>query len=161
MAIRRTLGVVIGVLLALIFGTLAIVKVTTDHLLYEDATDAARNWARYVAENVKDLEQIAGGEQPSSASMTFFQWAQSAGQVFRYEIFNREGYSQLVSDRQGTALVDLSDFSPAAVTAVKTRQPVVAVKEGNAVERPSVLRRSLCARARRRPTARRGGRLCG
>jgi hypothetical protein len=61
MAIQRTIVVVIVVTLALIGGTLAIVKVTTDHLLYEDATSAARNWARYVAENVKDLEQIAGG----------------------------------------------------------------------------------------------------
>ena len=137
MAIQRTVAVVIVVIIALIGGTLAIVKVTTDHLLYEDATSAARNWARYVAENVKDLEQIAGGEQPSSASMAFFQWAQSIGTVFRYEIFNREGYSQLVSDRRGTALVDLSEFNAAAASAVKTSQPVVAVKEGDATDRPS------------------------
>jgi diguanylate cyclase (GGDEF)-like protein len=137
MQIQRTTAIVIAVLLALIAGTLATVKLTTDHLLYQSATSAARHWARYVAENVKDLEQIAGGEQPSSHSMAFFEGAQRVGLVFRYEIFNREGYSQLVSDRQGTALVDLSEFNPAAAVAVKTDRPIVAVKESAQPDRPS------------------------
>jgi diguanylate cyclase (GGDEF)-like protein len=137
MQFRRTSALIIVVLLALIAGTLATVKLTTDHLLYQAATSDAQHWARYVAENVKDLEQIAGGEQPSSRSMTFFEGAQRVGLVFRYEIFNREGYSQLVSDRQGTALVDLSEFNPAAASAVKTNRPVVAVKESTQPDRPS------------------------
>ena len=137
MQIQRTTVIVIVVLLALIAGTLATVRLTTEHLLYQAATSSAQNWARYVAENVKDLEEIAAGEQPSSASMAFFAGAQRIGLVFRYEIFNREGYSQLVSDRQGTALVDVSEFNPAAAAAVKTGQPVVAVKEGDTVARPS------------------------
>jgi diguanylate cyclase (GGDEF)-like protein len=69
--------------------------------------------------------------------MAFFHWAQSVGLVFRYEIFNREGYSQLVSDRDGTALVDLAEFNAAAARAVKTAEPIVAVKEGDSKERPS------------------------
>ena len=113
MQIQRTSVLVIVVLLALIVGTLATVKLTTDHLLYQSATSDAQHWARYVAENVKDLEQIASGEQPSTSSMTFFEGAQRVGLVFRYEIFNREGYSQLVSERQEAALVDLSEFNPA------------------------------------------------
>jgi hypothetical protein len=137
MQFRRTSAVILVVLLALIAGTLATVKLITDHLLYESATSDARHWARYVAENVKDLEQIAGGEQPSTRSMTFFEGAQRVGLVFRYEIFNREGYSQLISDRQGTALVDLSEFNPAAASAVKTDRPVVAVKESSQPDRPS------------------------
>ena len=137
MQIQRTSVLVVVVLLALIVGTLATVKLTTDHLLYQSATSDAQHWARYVAENVKDLEQIASGEQPSTSSMTFFEGAQRVGLVFRYEIFNREGYSQLVSDRQGTALVDLSEFNPAAASAVKTDQPVVAVKESTQPDRPS------------------------
>jgi diguanylate cyclase (GGDEF)-like protein len=137
MHIQRTTAIVIVVLLALFAGTLATVKLTTDYLLYQSATADARHWARYVAENVKDLEQIAGGEQPSTRSMTFFDGAQRVGLVFRYEIFNREGYSQLVSDRQGTALVDLSEFNPAAASAVKTDRPVVAVKESAQPDRPS------------------------
>jgi hypothetical protein len=68
-------------------------KITTDYLLYEDATSTAHNWAHLLVETVTDLEQIAGGEKPARASMTLFDWAQKAVQVFRYEIYNREGYS--------------------------------------------------------------------
>src|SRR5262245_45876719 len=137
MAVKRTVAVVTGVLLALVVGTFTTVKLTTDHLLFQSATTTAQDWARYVAQNVKDLEAIARGEQPSSGSMAFFQGARNVGLVFRYEIFNREGYSQLLSDRAGTALVDLSEFNPVAASAAKSRQHIVAVKEGDAVDWPS------------------------
>ena len=78
------------VLLMLIGGTLAAVKITTDYLLYESATSDARSWAGFMAKSIADLEPIAAGELPSAASMSFFQWAQKSDQVFRYEIFNRE-----------------------------------------------------------------------
>src|SRR3972149_12041117 len=137
MSMQRNIGVFVVVLGILVGGTWATVKITTDHLLYQNATSTARNWARYVAENVKDLEQIAAGEQPSSASIEFFQLAQRVGMVFRYKIFNRAGYSQLVSDRQQTAIVNLSEFNPNAALSVQTGQPVVAAeKEDQAGERP-------------------------
>jgi diguanylate cyclase (GGDEF)-like protein len=117
-------------------GTTAVVKVATEHLLYRDATSTARNWARLLAESVNDLEQIAAGEQPSNASMTFFRWAQNAGQVFRYEIYNREGYSQLVSDR-GVKQVDLSKFSADAVRSLAINAPIVDVRESTSPDRPS------------------------
>ena len=137
MSVRRTLGFVVASLILLVAGTFAAVKLTTDHLLYRQATSAAENWARYVADNVKDLEFIALGEQPSSASMEFFNWAQRVGLVYRYEIFNREGFSQLVSDRKQTALVGVSEFSPEAARSVARRTPIVAAQEGDGVERPA------------------------
>ena len=120
----------------LVGGTSAVVKVATEHLLYRDATSTARNWARLLAESVTDLEQIAAGEQPSNASMMFFRWAQKAGQVFRYEIYNREGYSQLVSDH-GVKQVNLSQFSAEAVRSLAENAPVVDVSEGTSPDRPS------------------------
>jgi diguanylate cyclase (GGDEF)-like protein len=120
-------------------GTSLAVKLTTDHLLFHHATTAAQHWARYVTDNVADLEYIASGEQPSSASMEFFNWAQRIGLVYRYEIFNRQGFSQLVSDRDRTALVDVSEFSPSAVRAAKSHEPVVAVAAGDGIERPAFL----------------------
>ena len=129
------------ILLAIAFcivvgGTSAVVKVATEHLLYRDATSAARNWARLLAESVNDLEQIAAGEQPSNSSMTFFRWAQKAGQVFRYEIYNREGYSQLVSEH-GVKQVDLSKFSADAARSLAINAPIVDVREGTSPDRPS------------------------
>jgi diguanylate cyclase (GGDEF)-like protein len=104
-------------------------KITTDYLLYKDATEGARDWAHLLAETVPDLEQIAAGESPTRASMTLFEWAQKAGQVFRYEIYNREGYSQLVSDH-GVRQVNLSTYSAEAVRALATNGPIVDVKAG-------------------------------
>src|SRR6202035_1384425 len=111
-------------------------KVTTDYLLFEDATSTARNWARVLAETVTDLEQIAAGEEPTKASMTLFEWAQKAGQVFRYEIYNREGYSQLVSEH-GVKQVDLSKFSADAVRSLAINAPIVDVREGTSPDLPS------------------------
>jgi diguanylate cyclase (GGDEF)-like protein len=126
----------------LIGGTLAAVKIATDHLLYQSATSGARSWAGFLAKSITDLEQIAAGELPSAASMSFFQWAQKSDQVFRYEIFNREGYSQLVADQSKVTLLNLSIYSAAAARSAATGQPIVEVVEGKSSEP-----RSLVARA--------------
>jgi diguanylate cyclase (GGDEF)-like protein len=137
MPAQRNAGILVAVLGVLVGSTWAVVKITTDHLLYQNATSAARDWAGYLAESVTDLEQIAAGEQPSTASMAFFRATGKSGQVFRYEIFNREGYSQLVSDHGKVALFDLSDFSADAARSIKTGQPVVDAKEGDSTDLPS------------------------
>src|ERR1700722_16270447 len=95
-SLRQWVGVLVVVLAILAGGTGLAIKITTDHLLYANATNTARNWAQYLTANVTDLEQIAAGEQPSAASVAFFQAGRKVGEVFRYTIFNREGFSQLV-----------------------------------------------------------------
>jgi diguanylate cyclase (GGDEF)-like protein len=130
MSLYRTVGLIAIMLLVLIIGTSTTVKVATDHVLDESATHTAEEWARSLSDNVKDLEQIAGGEEPSSTSMPFFQWAQRTGLVFRYLIYNREGFSQLVSDRHRIALVDVSERDTSAIRSVATKQSVVAVQKG-------------------------------
>ena len=50
--------------------------------------------------------------------MAFFEGARKASQVFRYEIFNREGYSQLVSERERLALIEVSEYSADAVRSI-------------------------------------------
>src|SRR3972149_10748887 len=122
-SLQYGVGILIVVLGVLIGGTWGAVKLTTDHLLYGNATSAAHNWARLLADSVTDLEQIAAGEMPSTASMTFFEWARKAGRVFRYEIYNRQGYSQLVSE--GVVVpVNVSEFSVEAVRSLETNSPV-------------------------------------
>jgi diguanylate cyclase (GGDEF)-like protein len=137
MTVRRTALLIALVLAALIGGTLAIVKSTTDYLLHEHAVVIAQRWARLLAENVGDLEQIAAGQQPSSRSMAYFDWSVHEGELHRYEIFNRQGYSQLVADHHQTALVDVSEFRPEAAAAAKTNTMSAAVKEGDAQDLPA------------------------
>src|SRR5580704_2740291 len=136
MTLRRNIGIFVLVLGILIGGTWATVKITIDHLLYQNATMAARNWAQYLSVSATDLEQIAAGEQPSAASMMFFQAARNSGPVFRYEIFNREGYSQLISEHDKAALVDVSEFSADAARAIESGQPIVDVQQSHSAELP-------------------------
>ncbi len=134
---RRALGLLVLALGILLGGTWLTAKVLTDHLLNSDAEEVAFEWAGYLAGNVPDLAQIASGEQPSTASMAFFQATRKAGQVYRYVIFNKEGYSQLVSDRTRIALVDISEFSAQAALAAKSREPVIDVNRGSDSTQPT------------------------
>jgi diguanylate cyclase (GGDEF)-like protein len=134
---RRAIAILLAVLAILAGGTWITVKVTTDHLIDTDASTTARDWAQFIAANVTDLEQIANGEQPSSASLAFFQATRKSGQVYRYLIFNRDGYSQLVSDHDRIALVDLSQFNPVAARAGQLGLPIVAVKTANTPDQPA------------------------
>ena len=143
LSLRRGVAVLLTALCLLIGGIWVGTKVTTDYLLYKDATSTARNWARLLAETVTDLEQIAAGEKPTRASMTLFEWAQKAGQVFRYEIYNPEGYSQLASDH-GVTQVNLSTFSAAAVRAVATNGPIVDVRAGTLAGNRNSTRWPMC-----------------
>jgi diguanylate cyclase (GGDEF)-like protein len=141
-SIGRNVALIVTGLLLLIGGTLAAVKITTDYLLYQRATSDARSWAGFMAKSIADLEPIAAGELPSGASMSFFQWAQKSDQVFRYEIFNREGYSQLMADHNKIALLTLSEYSAAAAHAGTTGRPVVEAKESNLPDLPSFYARA-------------------
>ena len=136
MSIRRNIGVLVVVLGILVGGTWAAVKLATDHLLYRSATSAATGWAQYLADNVVDLEQIAAGERPSAASLAFFHGARKVGHVFRYVIFNPEGYSQLLSQRDEITLVGLSEYSADAARSIRTNQPIVDVKDGRSRDFP-------------------------
>jgi diguanylate cyclase (GGDEF)-like protein len=135
MSLRNGIAI-LAIALSLMVGGIWIgLKATTDHLLYADATSTARSWARLLAATVTDLEQIASGEQPSSESIAIFRWAQKAGEVFRYEIYNPQGYSQLVAEH-GVTQVNLSEFSADAARAVATNYPVVDVRVGIPPARP-------------------------
>jgi diguanylate cyclase (GGDEF)-like protein len=136
-AFRRNIGIFFILLGVLVCSTWAAVKITTDRLLYQNATSAARDWARYLADSVTDLEQIAAGQQPSRASMAVFWATGKPGQVFRYEIFNRLGFSQLVSDHGSVALFDLSEFNPDAAQSARSGKPVVDARAGTQPDQPS------------------------
>ncbi|RXT33570.1 putative bifunctional diguanylate cyclase/phosphodiesterase [Bradyrhizobium betae] len=138
----RNIVIIVAAFAFLLLGVGMTLKITTDHLLRQDATSTARSWAQFLGTSVTDLEQIAGGEQPSAASIAFFLSARNSGEVFHYEIFNRNGYSQLVSTRDKIALVDLSEYSPDAARSIADGQPIVDVRKGNSVDQPAFFARA-------------------
>ena len=119
-SVLRNAAIFAGMLCILLGGTWAVVNATTGHLLYENAISTARSWAQYLASNATDLEQIAAGERPSIESMAFFHHSQKSDQVFRYEIYDRHGFSLLVSDHDRVGLADISEFNSDAARAGKT-----------------------------------------
>jgi diguanylate cyclase (GGDEF)-like protein len=136
---RRAIGLFIFALCVLLTGTWLTAKLLTDHLVNSDATESARNWAEFLAANAPDLQEIADGEMPSSASQTFFEATRKAGEVYRYVIFNKDGYSQIQSDRASTRLLDLAEFSSEAAYAAKTRQPIVDIRQTQVDDRPAYI----------------------
>ena len=127
-SLRRAITLLIVVLAVLIGGTWLTVKLATDHLVDEYVKGTASDWAHFIADNITDLQQIAAGEQPSAASLAFFEGSRKSKQVLRYVIFNPQGYSQLVADRTRVALVNLVAYSAEAAQAAKQRSPVVDIK---------------------------------
>src|SRR6185312_11178181 len=145
---RRGIALFVLALAILVGGTWITITLTTNHLVHQDARDNALDWAHSLAAHVTDIEQIASGEQPSTQSIAFFNTARSIGHVFRYVIYNRQGYSQLVSDANGVSLDDISTRTSQAVQAIQSGGPVVTAQY---VARPAgLLRRGLRAGRSRR-----------
>ena len=125
-----------AVLIVVGLGVGAVLKTTVDYLLYWDATAAAESWAKYVAENVTDIEDIANGKQPSGDSMAFFIRTQQIRYVFGFEIINLFGNVQLISDGSKISRVGGTVHSDIAVRAAKLRRPIISVQEGVPPVRP-------------------------
>jgi hypothetical protein len=65
-ATLKTVALVGFMVLIVGAGVGQVLKSTVDNLLYWDATAAAESWAKYLAENVTDIEDIADGQPPSA-----------------------------------------------------------------------------------------------
>jgi len=129
-------AVVVSMVLFVGIGVGQVLKATVDNLLYWDASAAAVSWARYVAENVTDLEEIADGQQPSAESMAFLIRTQQIRHVFGFEIINVYGNVQLISDGSRISIIGGAVHSDAAARAAASRRPVISVKEGTPPVRP-------------------------
>ena len=120
------------------FGVTRLLKSTVDDLLYWDATAAAESWAKYVAENVEDIEDIADGEPPSAESMAFFIRTQQIRHVFGFEIINLHGNVQLASDGSKISSVHGAVHSDTAARAAESSEPIISVKRGTPPVRPRI-----------------------
>ncbi len=124
------------VLLVGIIGIAATLKVTVDNLLYWDATTSAESWAKYVVENVADIEEIADGQQPSAESMSFFIRTQQIRNIFGFEIIDLRGNVQLVSDGSKISSIGGKIHDETAARVAMTNLPIIAVKQGIPPFRP-------------------------
>src|SRR5215475_3530226 len=123
-------GLFVTAALVLSAGIAGILKLAVDDLLRRDAISSAENWARYVAENVTDVENIADGTSPSAESMAFFIRSQQLRQVFRFEVIDLNGNVRLTSDGIKIVNVNGAAHNEAAARAAETGNPIFAVREG-------------------------------
>jgi len=126
------LAVIIFIAASIVF----VLNATVSHLLYSEAQAAAESWARYAVENVSDIEEIAKGAQPSAESMAFFIRAQQIRNVFGFEIADRQGNVQLISDGWRISSPHGAIHDPLAARAARLGRPIIEVKEGNPPLRP-------------------------
>lgn len=119
-----------------IVGAGEVLKVTVNSLLYWDATAAAETWARYVAENVTDIEEIADGQLPSAQSMAFLIQAQQIRNVFGFEIIDLHGNVQLSSDGLKISSIHGAAHDKTAARVAALGRPIIAVEEGTPPVRP-------------------------
>jgi diguanylate cyclase (GGDEF)-like protein len=132
----KTVAFVGSVILIVGAGVGQILKSTVDDLLYWDATAAAESWAKYLAENVTDIEDIADGQPPSAASMAFLIRTQQIRHVFGFEIINLHGNVQLASDGSKISSIRGAVHSDTAARAAELGRPIISVKEGTPPVRP-------------------------
>src|ERR1700730_3585360 len=115
-----------------------VLKSTVDDLLYWDATAAAESWAKYLAENVTDIEDIADGQPPAAESRAFLIRTQQIRHVFGFEIINLHGNVQLTSDGSKISSIRGAVHSDTAARSAKSGQPIISVKEGAPPVRPKI-----------------------
>ena len=107
-------------------------------MIYWDASAAAESWARYVAENVTDIEEIADGQQPSRESMAFFVRTQHIRNVFGFEIIDLQGNVQLISDGSKVSSIGGDIHRDMAAQAAALGRPFISIKEGVPPLRPKI-----------------------
>ncbi len=130
---RRELILSASLFLALIAIALFGARYTVDHLLYRDAVSTGHSWAKYIANNLKDIEAVAQGGTPSAESLSVLEQARQVGNVYRYKIFDGDGNMMVFSDHR--QLLEYSNgklglYDASAAKAMATGNPAVAVKEG-------------------------------
>ena len=139
---RRAIVLLVVAVLVLAAGTTMTIKLTTDQLINDDARGDASDWAQFIAANIPDLKQIAAGELPATSSMAFLQATRKYGQVFRFVVYNRQGYSQLAGDREKIGLVSISEFSAEAAQVIATGKTVIDISEGKTAGLPEYFARA-------------------
>jgi diguanylate cyclase (GGDEF)-like protein len=139
-SLRASLLVLAAVLALLAGGTWGIEKFAIDRLLSRDAVATGLTWARYLAQNVPDLEEVVNGHAPSSASLAFFERTREVGHVFSYKIFDPHGALRLIDDGSRAAMAGgdtIGAHNAAAWRALAAGQPFVIAKEGTRPGQPA------------------------
>jgi diguanylate cyclase (GGDEF)-like protein len=127
--------------LSLAGGAYWVLSSTVDRMVRSDAEHTAEGWNRYIAQQLRDLEQIAAGSKPSMESERIIRNASLVGNVFRFKVFDPSGQLRLVSDEPDKDWKDqpsLVKHNPPAAQAVLSGTSFTDIKKGTPPGRPEV-----------------------
>lgn len=116
-----------------------LVNRTTQKTLDELAADTASHWATHLAETLPGIHNIVQGHPPSWQARELLEQTRSAGDVFRYKIFDAQGELVLVSDNPYFRLDDnanLNEHNPMAAQVPITGRAFIDVRQGDGHTRP-------------------------
>lgn len=112
---------------------------TVEDLVRKDAEHTAYAWSNYLAKHLTDIDKITSGEMPSDESMSFIEQARSAGKVFRFKLFDKNGRIRMISDELDKMRISnesLNSHNQNALKVVQTGKSLTQVKEGKPPRRP-------------------------
>ncbi len=112
---------------------------TVEDLVRKDAENTAFAWSNYLASHLTDIDKISSGEMPSKTSMSFIEQARSAGKVFRFKLFDKNGRIRMISDELDNMRISnetLIEHNQKALKVVRTGNALTQVKEGKPPKRP-------------------------
>jgi two-component system, sensor histidine kinase and response regulator len=92
------LATIVLAIIALTLGGIYLLNRSTEEIIAYQAEKTASDWVKQFSEHLEKLEEIVSGGQPLATEHTFLTTVVSAGEVFRYKLFDAEGRLRLVSD---------------------------------------------------------------
>lgn len=108
------------------------VNTAVDKAIFRESVDKATHWARYMAERVPDIEQLAETGWPSVNQRSVMNEVRNVGDIFRFKLFTADGRLSLVSDdvqtETYTGTSDVIDLEPLEVA--QTGLAIVYVFDG-------------------------------
>lgn len=120
-------------------GIYGLMSAAVERQLKIDAQETSQQWADYFSKSLSDLEKIAAGTKPSEDSLRHMKQAERIGNVFRYKIFDAQGYLRFISDRSDLIWPEkpsLAKHNVEAARAIESGKPYTQINHGQPPNRP-------------------------
>lgn len=134
--------VILGLAVSSFLG-LKLISSTSDQLIAKRSEQVSIVWANYIASQLPRIEDIVSGESLTVAERSFLEGAKLYGDIFRFELFDRNGQLRLVSDNlenlYGSSAADPLEGNDHVLRVVATGVPYTEVESGRDKEdRPDI-----------------------
>jgi signal transduction histidine kinase len=110
-----------------------LINQTAERIVADDAERTSLSWATYIGNELKRIEEIAGGAPMLPSEGAFLEGVRQFGDVFRFKMFDGKGRLRLVSDDLEADTgndQNLVDHNARASSVIETRIPHTEINDG-------------------------------